>query len=199
MKFYHSQHQFAPIAPKSEIPKVLLPPRFFWPRVLWVGVGCQRFTSRKAIETGIEEVFQKNHLAVEAIAGIATIDAKATEAGLVELCRDRQWPLRTFSAEKLRSQPVPNPKAAIAEKILTPSVAEAAALCAVQPVSPATENIAQTGETVRSRSVADAISLLVPKQIFRLETEPGAVTIAVAVAESAYSADSEYGIYSHCQ
>ncbi|MBD2544135.1 MULTISPECIES: cobalamin biosynthesis protein [Planktothricoides] len=186
MKFYHNQHQ---IAPKSEMPQVLLPPR-----VLWVGVGCQRFTSRKAIETGIEEVFQKNHLAVEAIAGIATIDTKATEAGLVELCRDRQWPLRTFPAEKLRSQAVPNPEAAIAEKILTPSVAEAAALCAVATVSPATDKIAQTGETVRSRSVADAISLLVPKQIFRLETEPGAVTIAVAVAESAYTVISNQNV-----
>ncbi len=109
-------------------------------------------------------------LAVKAIAGIATIDIKADEVGLVELCRDRQWPLRTFPAEQLRSHKVPTPSQVVEQEVGTPSVAEAAALCAIESVVEKSER-----------------SLLVPKKIFRLETEPGAVTIAVAVAESEYT------------
>lgn len=151
-----------------EKPTAEMPPGLKTPGLLWVGVGCQRFTSRRAIETAIEAVFQKHHLALEAIAGIATIDTKAREIGLVELCRDRQWPLRTFAAEKLRSQPVATPSATVAQVMATPSVAEAAALYAVATISPA------------------GAKLLVPKQVFRPETEPGAVTIAVALAPLAY-------------
>ena len=157
-----------------DYPQVLLSPR-----VLWVGVGCERGTPKTAIAAAILQVFQANDLAVEAIAGIATIDIKADEVGLVELCRDRQWPLRTFSAERLRSQPVPTPSSVVAQAAATPSVAEAAALCAIQPVSQETEETAPPLKTVRS--------LLVPKQVFRPKTKPGAVTIAVAIAESEYT------------
>ena len=154
----YTQRRFAP---KAEMPKVQ-----WHPRVLWVGVGCERGTSKTVIETAISQVFQRNHLAVGAIAGIATIDIKADEVGLVELCADRQWPMRTFPAEQLRSHQVPTPSRVVEQEVGTPSVAEAAALSAVE---------------------ASQQSLLVPKQIFRLEGEPGAVTVAVAVAELEYT------------
>lgn len=146
-------------AAESNLPKVQ-----WHPRVLWVGIGCERGTSKELIETAIERIFQANHLAVGAIAGIATIDLKADEVGLVELSREKNWPLKTFSAEMLRSVAVPNPSAVVEAEVGTPSVAEAAAICA--------------GETN---------NLLVNKQIFRLEGQPGAVTIAIALAEREYT------------
>lgn len=146
-------------APESDLPKVQ-----WHPRVLWVGIGCERGTSKQLIETAIERIFQVNHLAVGAIAGIATIDLKADEVGLVELSREKNWPLKTFCAEALRAVAVPNPSAVVEAEVGTPSVAEAAAICA--------------GETN---------NLLVSKQIFRLEGQPGAVTIAIALAEREYT------------
>jgi cobalt-precorrin 5A hydrolase/precorrin-3B C17-methyltransferase len=110
---------------ESDMPKVQ-----WHPRVLWVGIGCERGTSRELIETAIGQVCQRNHLAEGAIAGIATIDIKADELGLVELCRDRNWPLRTFSAQMLRSVSVPTPSDVVNQEVGTPSVAEAAAILA---------------------------------------------------------------------
>jgi cobalt-precorrin 5A hydrolase/precorrin-3B C17-methyltransferase len=167
------------VTPKARIwisPKVLLPtpysllPQIQWhPRVLWVGIGCERGTSRQVIETAIQQVCLNSHLAFGAIAGIATIDLKADEVGLVELCHERNWPLRTFSADVLRSVSVPNPSAVVEASVGTSSVAEAAALY---------------GACVE---VIDESSLRVAKQIFRSEGHPGAVTVAIAQAKQEYT------------
>lgn len=158
-------------------------PQVQWhPRVLWVGIGCERGTSRQLIETAIAEVCRKHQLAEGAIAGIATIDIKADEVGILELCRDRQLPLYTFPSELLRTISVPNPSTIVDAEVGTPSVAEAAAL-----------------------SAAKSQTLLVPKQIFRfpienfdyqleiqnpkskIQNQKGAVTIAIASAAQEYS------------
>ncbi len=64
-----TQRQFSS---ESSLPKVQ-----WHPRVLWVGVGCERGTSRETIETAISRVFQANHLAQGSIAGIATIESQS--------------------------------------------------------------------------------------------------------------------------
>lgn len=148
-------------ASKSDFPRVQ-----WHPRVLWVGIGCIRGTSRELIETAIEQVFHQYHLATEAIAGLATIDLKADETGLLDYSQQKQYPLKTFSAEVLRSIDVPNPSDIVAQEVGTKSVAEASALCASSP---------------------EKTALIVPKQIIKSETEPGAVTIAIAQSELEYT------------
>ncbi len=146
-------------------------------KILWVGIGCARLTSRELIAIAIEETFKKNQLDISAIAGIATIDMKASEVGLVELCHQRNLPLKTFPSDVLGSVCVPNSSPVVALKAGTPSVAEAAALLA-----------------------AKCQTLLVPKQIFKSNsnhenlsrsTLQGAVTIAVAQAEKEYIGSPE--------
>ncbi len=124
---------------------------------LWVGLGCRHGTTRSTIELALQEICQAHHLAEASIAGIATIDAKATESGLLDLCRDRGWILRLFTAELLRSVAVPTPAATVDRQVGTPSVAEAAALLA-----------------------SAAQQLRVPKQILRFPDRAEAVTIAIA-------------------
>ncbi len=153
----YTQRRFAP---DSEFPKVQ-----WHPRVLWVGIGCERGTSRRVIEAAIARVLAANHLAQEAIAGIATIDIKADETGLLQLCDDRAFPLVTFDRDRLKSVWVPTPSDTVSREVGTPSVAEAAAILA--------------------SGTSD--SLLVSKQIFRLEDEPGAVTVAVAQSSVEYT------------
>ena len=220
-----TQRQFSP---DSDLPKVQ-----WHPRVLWVGVGCERGTSKKLIATGIEQVFRAHHLAEGAIAGIATINIKADEIGLVEFCQERNLPLRTFSAELLNCVEVPNPSNIVAAEVGTPSVAEAAAILGAKQQQYQQDTdfhrctddsflLFQKGEirdnqkesklplqgelqqdkkqqqdtdfhgyTDESFSLLQqeknllkfSTNLLVSKQIFRLEGEPGAMTIAVALAE----------------
>ncbi len=131
------------------------------PRVLWVGIGCERGTPKETIAQAIKKVFLEYQLAESAIAGIATIDIKADEVGLLELCQERDLPLITFNKEVLSAVSVPNPSQVVKSEVGTPSVAEAAAMSA---------SCSQT--------------LLVTKQIFK---SMGAVTIAIALSEQEYT------------
>ncbi len=153
------QHQFLA---ESDLPTVQ-----WHPRVLWVGIGCERGTSKQLIQTAIAQVFGRHQLAESAIAGIATIDIKADEIGLLEFCKERNLPLKTFPADTLRSVTVPHPSKVVEAEVGTPSVAEAAALYAVgaQGLAP----------------------LQVTKQIVRLQGQPGAVTVAIAQSEIEYT------------
>ena len=155
------------------------------PRVLWVGIGCERGTSRHLIETAIKRVCQANHFAEDAIAGIATIDIKADEVGLLELCRDHELPLRTFAADILNAVNVPNPSAIVEAEVGTPSVAEAAALCAAQT---------QTLLVAKQIFSFDAENLLIPnpKSVSvaarsAIPNYQGAVTVAIAQSEIEYT------------
>lgn len=148
----------------SDLPKVQ-----WHPRVLWVGIGCERGTPKPVIAATVRRVFQVNHLAEAAIAGIATIDLKADEVGLVEFCQEENLPLRCFPASQLATVPVPTPSDVVAAEVGTPSVAEAAALVAAGLTSS---------------------SLRVKKTIARVEGQPGAVTIAVAQATQEYTGRS---------
>ncbi len=144
-------------------------PKVQWhPRVLWVGIGCERGTSKSLIETAVQQACRTHHLAEAAIAGVATLDLKADETGILELCHERKWPLRCFSAEQLRQISVPTPSAAVEAEVGTPSVAEAAALLAAQGAEQRPE-------------------LRVKKQIVRQPDQPGAVTVAIAQAEQEYT------------
>lgn len=158
-------------------------------RVLWVGIGCKRGTSRELIENAIAQVCRAYHLAESAIAGIATIDTKANETGIIELCQERNWPLQTFPANILNSVEVPNPSNIVAQEVGTPSVAEAAAICAIEQILTADKHKDTQISINHLRSsafICGSHPLLVPKQIIRSQEKPGTVTIAVAVCPIEY-------------
>lgn len=143
------------------------------PRVLWVGIGCERGTSKALIESGIEQVFQIHQLAQAAIAGVASLDLKADEPGLLQLCQEQNWPLHCYPAAVLKTITVPTPSAVVAAEVGTSSVAEAAAIQAARECSgPGTAE-------------ADP-HLRVAKQIFRSD-QSGAVTVAVAQAAEEFT------------
>ncbi|PZD72207.1 Cobalt-factor III methyltransferase [Acaryochloris thomasi RCC1774] len=177
-----AEHPFVFADPPGDAPQVCIThraaasdlPIVRWhPRVLWVGIGCERGTSRALIEQGIEQVFREFGLAMDAIASITTLDLKADEAGLLELCQDRNWPLQCFAPEVLRGVEVPTPSEIVAAEVGTPSVAEAAALYAAQ---------VQAGSLEAESLKAEPATLIVPKQIIRNAEEAGAATVAIALS-----------------
>lgn len=178
---YKARIWITPNMPNRATPADSLSSIHWHPRVLWVGIGCERGTPRSVIAAAVQQTFQKYNLAEGAIAGIATIDLKADELGLVEFCRERNVPLCCFSSDVLHSVAVPNPSTVVEAEVGTRSVAEAAAVLA----SDQTEG-QQCKEGNLDGSLA-ALRLRVPKQIFRLEGQPGAVTIAIAQAEQEYT------------
>ncbi|NJK76131.1 MAG: cobalamin biosynthesis protein CbiG [Richelia sp. CSU_2_1] len=161
------------LALESALPKVQL-----HPRVLWVGIGCQRGTPAELIATAVQQVCRAYHLAASAIAGIATINSKANETGIIELCQERHWLLKTFAADILSSVAVPNPANFAVKAVGTPSVAEAAAISAVSEVLSTADDAAFI--------CCLKHPLLVPKKIVRSPETPASVTVAVAVSAIEY-------------
>ncbi|HIK20380.1 MAG TPA: precorrin-3B C(17)-methyltransferase [Synechococcus sp. M44_DOE_062] len=159
------------LSPATGIPTV-----HWHPRVLWVGVGCERGTTRAWLEGSLRCLLQAQGLAFEAIAGLATLELKQDEPGLLELAQAYGWPIEFFPAEALSGIPVPHPSEAVRQAVGTPSVAEAAALLAAQ----------SWGRGDGAFEMPSCVALLCPKQIFTSETE-GACTLAIARAAQEYS------------
>ncbi len=150
-------------APDTALPKVQ-----WHPRVLWIGIGCERGTNKGLIAYAVEKVCQEHHLALGAIAGVATLDLKADEAGLLEFVQEKNWPLRCYSARTLKKIAVPTPSKVVEQAVGTPSVSEAAAMVAAEQSD-------------------DATCLRVKKQVVRQSGYMGAVTVAIAQSERGYT------------
>jgi len=135
------------------------------PPSLWLGMGCERDTPLSVLERLVDETLPKHGLAIQAVAGLATVDRKADEPALQALCERHGWRLVCFPAPALADVPVPHPSRVVQQAMGTASVAEAAALLAAAGRD-------GTGAT-----------LLVAKTVAHAAAgERGAATLAVAEA-----------------
>ncbi|MEU0168703.1 precorrin-3B C(17)-methyltransferase [Streptomyces iakyrus] len=98
------------------------------PPTLVVGVGASKGAPVEEVLGLVEVALREAGLSVASVAELATVDAKAEEAGIVGAARRLGVPLVTHSAEELAGVDVPNPSDAPLAAVGTPSVAEAAAL-----------------------------------------------------------------------
>lgn len=99
------------------------------PPSLVAGIGASAGAPAEEIAELLTSALSDAGLSRDSMAEVATIDLKSDEPGICAL----GIPMRTFTAERLRSQEVPNPSVAVLDAVGTPSVAEAAALCAAGP------------------------------------------------------------------
>ncbi len=133
------------------------------PPVLWIGIGCERNTSKELIANSLNNLLESRNLSNYSIAGLATVDIKKDEKGILELAEEKNLPIKFFSKEDLSTIIVPNPSIVVEREIGTPSVAEASCLMAA-------------GEESK---------LLEEKRIFK--NQSGAVTIAVAESKNQHN------------
>ncbi len=143
--------------------------RNWHPPVLWIGIGCERNTSKELIANSLNNFLESGNLSPHSIAGFATIDIKKDERGILELAEEKNLPIKFFSKEDLSKIIVPNPSNVVQKEIGTASVAEASCLLAA-------------GEESK---------LLKEKRIFKGKDFPisksGAVTIAAAESKNQYN------------
>ncbi|OCC14981.1 Cobalamin biosynthesis protein CbiG [Dissulfuribacter thermophilus] len=100
-----------------------------YPRArLFIGVGCNRGTSKEEIVESIETVIGQYNLFPGSVKAICSIDKKVDENGLIEAADKLRLPIEFFSKEELSQVHVPNPSSAPLKAVGTSSVAEAAAL-----------------------------------------------------------------------
>jgi cobalt-precorrin 5A hydrolase / precorrin-3B C17-methyltransferase len=119
-------------------------------------------------EQGLKKVCQDYQIDWHAIAGLATIDLKRREPGLLGFSLAQNWPLTYFTQTELALHAVPNSSAVVNAAVGVSSVCEAAALRA------ATQSRVETAAAV----------LVISKQIFQESSGSGAITIAIAAHPS---------------
>lgn len=95
-----------------------------------LGMGCDRNTSLQTLQEAVAITLEQAGLNIDAVAGLATIDKKSDEVGLLQLAEQHGWPMHFFSAEQLAEIEVPNPSEVVMKYMGTPAVAEAAAMLA---------------------------------------------------------------------
>ncbi len=139
------------------------------PPILWVGIGCERNTTKELIANSLKIVLESGNLSKLSIAGLATVDIKKDEKGIIELAKENNLPIKFFTVEDLSKKIVPNPSSEVQKEIGTSSVAEASCLLAA----------------------GDESKLLQEKRIFKYKDFPrcksGAVTIAIAESKKQFS------------
>lgn len=100
------------------------------PRRLFVGVGCRKGAPEQDILRHIRAVLASAGLAPEAVAGLASIEGKRDEPGLLRAAESLGLPLRFFSAAELAAYPVSAPSPKAVKRFGVQGVCEPAALAA---------------------------------------------------------------------
>jgi cobalt-precorrin 5A hydrolase / precorrin-3B C17-methyltransferase len=98
------------------------------PPALVVGVGCSRGARVEEIVALVRSSIAEAELSEKSIVSLASIEAKADEAGLLEAAEELGVPLRFHTAGELSAMEAPNPSSVVEGAVGTPSVAEASVL-----------------------------------------------------------------------
>ena len=98
-----------------------------------LGLGARAGVAEEELAGAIDAALRQAGLAPAGIAGLATLDDRAAEAGVRAAAHRHGWPVLAFDSARLAGVDVPHPAAAVAAAVGTPSVAEAAALLAAGP------------------------------------------------------------------
>ena len=98
------------------------------PKVLILGIGCNRGTKEEEILNFIEKCFKEKGLSIFSIKALATIDIKKDEKGILKVARYLKVPVLFFSKDELNSVEVPHPSCLTKQHVGAKSVCEAAAI-----------------------------------------------------------------------
>jgi len=99
------------------------------PRILAVGIGCNRNTPMADMLEFLTKTFEKENLSTHSIAALATTSVKADEAGILELAERLNCPVYFYERDELNSVDTIQNPSKMAEKYLgVKSVCEAAAI-----------------------------------------------------------------------
>jgi cobalt-precorrin 5A hydrolase len=115
---------------KVDLPSAVLILR---PASLIAGIGCNRNTEAAEILTHLEDVLAKKNLALSSLKGMASIDVKADENGLIRTAGYLKLPLTFFSKQELNQvKNIKSPSKVVEKHVGVKSVCEAAAILAAQ-------------------------------------------------------------------
>ncbi len=133
-----------------------------WPKTLFLGVGCNRYTSAAEIDQCFSELLSNSHLKKSWFKGIASIDLKIDEIGLVEFARMLDLPVSFYSKIKLNSVEDVAYSEAVMKATGAKGVAEPAAILMASGRE-------QTGELLIKKQKWPNVTMAVSREILRLK------------------------------
>ncbi len=101
---------------------------FFRPRVMHLGLGCQRGIESEALKTQLQEFLQQQNISHKSIKSLSTIDMKKDEQAFIDFAKESNLPLLSYSEDVLATYEVPNPSEKVNSVTGSYGVAEAAAM-----------------------------------------------------------------------
>lgn len=102
------------------------------PEILYIGVGCNRGTPVQDIEQSFMELCEENGIDSQAVAGIASIDLKNDEQGILQFAKNYHAETYFFTRNELNSVGNVSFSPAVMKAVGVQGVAEPAALLAAR-------------------------------------------------------------------
>ncbi|WP_226665303.1 cobalt-precorrin 5A hydrolase [Metabacillus litoralis] len=79
------------------------------PKVITLGIGCNRGTSLDEIEQVIQETLKELKFSIKSVKAICSIDLKKDEEGLIAVAKKYQWDFTYYTPEQLNSVKIDTP------------------------------------------------------------------------------------------
>lgn len=98
------------------------------PKVIALGIGCNRGTSASEIEDVITETIDELQFSIQSVKAICTIDLKKDEEGLLHVVNKYGWEFVTYTANQLNEVSFNNPSEIVFKYTGAYGVSEPAAL-----------------------------------------------------------------------
>ena len=86
------------------------------PRAVTLGIGCRRGTEQARLEAALEAFLDRSAIPEAAVRGLASIDLKRDEPGLLAFAEAHGWPITFFTAGELAMEQGNFPPSAFVEK-----------------------------------------------------------------------------------
>lgn len=129
------------------------------PRCVVVGIGCRRDTAVETLERRLLADLDTLGLPLKSVGAVASIDLKADEPGLLELCRGLNVPLQTYTAAELMAAPGEFTPSSRVERVTgTDNVCERAAVLA-------------GGEIISRKTAYDGVTVAVARKNYIISFE----------------------------
>ncbi|AEI45346.1 cobalt-precorrin 5A hydrolase [Paenibacillus mucilaginosus] len=79
------------------------------PKVIVLGIGCNRGTAAEEIEAVIAETLGELRFSIRSVKAVCTIDLKKDEEGLLAVCGRHGWPLECYTPAELNEMEIEAP------------------------------------------------------------------------------------------
>jgi precorrin-4 C11-methyltransferase len=101
---------------------------FYRPRMVALGVGCQRDADSDTMHKEIISILTGNNISPLSVEAVGSCDLKKDEMAIIQLATALGVPFKTFDSSILDGYQVPNPSEKVSEVTNAPSVSEASAM-----------------------------------------------------------------------